>query len=301
MNSLIGFVGLNASMILLLFAAHKVKGIRHAMWLKGLGLVASAAFMIALMITPVSAAVLVEYWWGPNPARPWEIVADVPNNRAYYTAMMSNRIGLVNWNTGTFTEWTLPTPGANPWGIALGPEIATNQGTFVWFTESVACKIGRLNPITGEIFEWSATSGSEPHEIAVDTTNLVVWWTEYQPTGGSSKIGKLLYVGGVGWRMTEYPCPSGVQNPNYLTVDNEGIVWFTATGSNNVVRFNPFKGEFTVYSVPASPQGITFDKDGFIWFTSSGFSLISRLNWWANQTVSWQIPTSGCDPRQDRH
>jgi streptogramin lyase len=299
LETIIGFVGLNASMLLLLFVARRLKCPRRMLWLRGLGLVASVAFLIGLLIAPVSAAVITEYWYGPGPARPWEVACDVSANRAFYTAQMSNRIGLVEWGSGKFTEWTIPTSGGNPWGITLGPEISTDTGTFAWFTESVGSKIGRLNPITGEIVEWAVTAGSEPHDIAIDRTRLIVWFTEYMTTGGSYKIGKLTYVSGVGWRMTEYPVPSGIANPSHITVDNEGIVWFTAYGSSAVVRFNPFKGEFTTYQVPSAPKGITFDKDGFIWFTSSGpVNSICRLNWWKNETIYWQIPTSGCDPSE---
>jgi streptogramin lyase len=297
METIIGFVGLNVSMFVLLFVAGKLKCPRRMLWLRGMGLVASAAFLIGLLIAPVSAAVITEYWYGPGPARPWEVACDVSANRAFYTAQMSNRIGLVEWGAGKFTEWDIPTSGSNPWGIALGPEISTDTGTFAWFTESVGGKIGRLNPITGEFVEWQTSTGSAPRDIAIDKTRLIVWFTEYLATGSPAryKIGKLQYVGGVGWRMTEYPIPSG-QNPNHITVDSEGIVWFTARDA--VIRFNPFKGEFTTYAAPPDPKGIALDKDGFIWYAASGIWSICRLNWWKNETLYWQIPTSGCDPSE---
>ena len=297
MEPLIGFVGFNVCMFLVLFIAGRLRYTRAKLWLRSVGLVASAAFLIGLLATPVSAAVIAEYWHGSNPARPWEVACDVSANRAFYTAQMSNRIGLVEWGAGKFTEWTIPTSGSSPWGIAIGPEILTDQGTFVWFTESVGSKIGRLNPVTGEFVEWSVTQGSEPHDITIDRARLTVWFTEYL----GNRIGKLVYVSGVGWRLTEYPLPTApvaATNPQHITVDNDGIVWFTASGSNHVGRFNPFKGEFTMYSVPSSPNGIAVDKDGFVWFTSVGTWSICRLDWWKNQTLSWQVPTSGCSPSE---
>ena len=297
MEPIVGFAGLNVCMLLVLFVAGRLRHAKTKLWLRSISLVASAAFLVGLLITPVSAAVIAEYWHGSNPARPWEVACDVSANRAFYTAQMSNRIGLVEWGAGKFTEWTIPTSGSMPWGIALGPEILTDTGTFVWFTESVGAKIGRLNPITGEFIEWSVTQGSEPHDIAVDRARLTVWFTEF--TG--NRIGKLVYVSGVGWRLTEYPLPTSpvpVTQPQHITVDNDGIVWFTAYGSNHVGRFNPFKGEFTIYSVPSSPNGITIDKDGFVWFTSIGTWSICRLDWWKNQTLSWAVPTSGCSPSE---
>ncbi len=297
MEPIIGFAGFNICMFLVLFVAGRLRYTRAKLWLRSLGLLASAAFLIGLLVTPVSAAVIAEYWYGSNPARPWEVACDVSANRAFYTAQMSNRIGVVEWGAGKFTEWTIPTSGSSPWGIALGPEILTDTGTFVWFTESVGGKIGRLNPITGEFVEWSVTQGFEPHDIAVDRARLTVWFTEYL----GNRIGKLTYVSGVGWRLTEYPLPTSpavASGPNHITVDNDGIVWFTAYGSNHVGRFNPFKGEFTMYSVPSSPNGITVDKDGFVWFTSIGTWSICRLDWWKNQTLRWEVPTRGCSPSE---
>ena len=297
MEPMVGFAGFNLCMILLLFVMRRLRDRTMRLWLRGIGLTASAVFLVGLLVAPVSAAVIAEYWHGPNPARPWEVACDVSANRAFYTAQMSNRIGLVEWGAGKFTEWTIPTAGSSPWGIALGPEISTDTGTFVWFTESVGGKIGRLNPITGEFVEWSVSSGSEPHDIAVDRERLTVWFTEF--TG--NKIGKLWYEGGSGWKLAEYALPTlpqSVTGPEHIVVDKDGIVWFTAYGSNHVVRFNPFKGEFTAYSVPNAPRGIAVDKDGFIWFTSTGLTLICRLDWWKNQTLYWKVPTDGCSPSQ---
>jgi len=300
LDTTIGFVGLNICMFVVLFGAAKLRRPMARLWVRGLSLAVSAAFLIGLLVTPVTAAVITEYWYGPNPARPWEVACDVSANRAYYTAQMSNRIGVVEWGAGKFTEWIIPTSGANPWGIALGPEIATDTGTFAWFTEAARSKIGRLNPITGEFVEWATvTAASEPHDIAIDRERLIVYFTEFL----MNRIGKLMYVAGVGWRMTEFPLPAGSQSPQHIAVDKDGIVWFTAPGSNQVGRFNPFKGggaggEFTMYSVPASPNGIAVDKDGFIWFTSQGKNQICRLDWWKNETIAWDIPSSGSMPAQ---
>jgi streptogramin lyase len=297
---MIGFAGFNICMILVLFVAAKLRHTKARLWVRGLGLAASATFLIGLMISPVSAAMITEYWYGPNPARPWEIACDTSANQAFYTAQMSNRIGLVQWGASKFYEWTIPTSDATPWGVALGPEIATDQGTFVWFTETASSKIGRLNPITGEFVEWSTiTASSQPRDIVVDRARLIVYFTEFV----GNRIGKLVYVAGDGWRMTEYPLPAPSSGPLHIALDNDGMVWFTVPGSNQVGRFNPFKGggaggEFAMYSVPSYPNGITVDKDGFVWFTSQGTWSICRLDWWKNQTNSWEIPSTGCNPAE---
>jgi len=295
LEALVAYAGFNVSMFLVLFASAKLRSSKATMWTKRIGLITSATFLIGISTTSVYGAVVGEYWHSTGPARPWEVACDVSANRAFYTAQMSNRIGLVEWGAGKFTEWTIPTQGSNPWGIALGPEIYTDTGTFVWFTESVGSKIGRLSPITGEFVEWRTTTpAAEPRDIAVDRTRLTVWFTEFMV----NQIGKLTYVGQVGWQMTEYLLPPAIRGPHHLTVDSDGIVWFTALGSYHVARFNPWKGEFTGYSVPSSPNGITFDQDGFAWFTSIGTNMICRLNWWRNETVGWVVPTGGSSPSQ---
>jgi streptogramin lyase len=297
---MIGFAGFNICMLLVLFVAARLRHPKTRLWVRGLSLAASATFLIGLMISPVSAAMITEYWYGPNPARPWEIACDTSANQAFYTAQMSNRIGLVQWGASKFYEWTIPTSDATPWGIALGPEIATDQGTFVWFTETASSKIGRLNPITGEFVEWSTIfASSQPRDIVVDKTRLVVYFTEFV----GNRIGKLVYVAGTGWRMTEYPLPAPSSGPLHMALDDDGMVWFTVPGSNQVGRFNPFKGggagaEFTMYSVPSYPNGIIVDKDGFVWFTSQGTWSICRLNWWKNETTRWEIPSTGCNPAE---
>ena len=72
--------------------------------------------------------------------------------------------------TGPFTEWTLPTTPAQPWGITLGPDGA------VWFTELRAGRLGRVRD--GRVTEFRLPRPSaRPFGIAVDRANNV-WYTD---------------------------------------------------------------------------------------------------------------------------
>ncbi|MFH0849109.1 MAG: hypothetical protein V1857_06375, partial [archaeon] len=298
MEPILYLLGFNVCLLVALFSRGQlIRKARNRFAFKGIAIVASAVFMLGLVAAPVHAAVLVEYYHSNGPVRPWDIACDVSANRAFFTEPGANRIGLIEWGPARFTWWVIPSVGSGPYGISLGPEIATDQGTFVWFTEETKSKIGRLNPLTGEIIEWDTlTSGSAPRGIWVDAKNKTVWFTEYL----GNRIGSLTYLPGIGWKMAEYSQP-GMNAPESILVDKDGVVWFTENGGSRISRFNPAFGEFTRYQLSdafSSPWGIAYDKDGFIWFTSTGGNKIGRLNWWKNQTIGWTITTDGSQPHE---
>src|SRR4029079_16260640 len=90
-----------------------------------------------------------------------------------------NRIGRMQ-PSGAITEFLLPTPGAGPLGINVGPDGA------LWFTEFNAGKIGRINRF-GDVTEYSIpTPGSLPAGIVTGADGNL-WFTEYN----GNKIGKI--------------------------------------------------------------------------------------------------------------
>jgi virginiamycin B lyase len=87
-----------------------------------------------------------------------------------------NKIARMNPSTGTVTQFSIPTAGAQAAYITQGPDTAT------WFTETHGNKIGRITT-TGSITEWSIpTANSGSTAINYCTTqcppNGGVWFTE---------------------------------------------------------------------------------------------------------------------------
>lgn len=69
--------------------------------------------------------------------------------------------------------------------------------------------------------------------------------------------------------IDEYDVPTPNAAPLALTVDRNGIVWFTESNATKLGRFDPGTHTFTEYSVPGAGDmwGITTDMGGDIWLT----------------------------------
>jgi streptogramin lyase len=69
--------------------------------------------------------------------------------------------------------------------------------------------------------------------------------------------------------IDEYDVPTPHSAPLALTVDRNGIVWFTESNATKLGRFDPGTGTFREYPVPGIGDmwGITTDMSGDIWLT----------------------------------
>jgi len=78
--------------------------------------------------------------------------------------------------------------------------------------------------------------------------------------------------------IDEYDVPTSNAAPLALTVDRNGIVWFTESNASKLGRFDPRTDTFTEYKVPGVGDmwGITIDQSGNIWFTQ--YSLKGSVN-----------------------
>ncbi len=78
--------------------------------------------------------------------------------------------------------------------------------------------------------------------------------------------------------IDEYDVPTPNSAPLALTVDRNGIVWFTESNATKLGRFDPRTNSFTEYAVPGVGDmwGITVDQSGAIWLTQ--YSLKGSVN-----------------------
>ena len=78
--------------------------------------------------------------------------------------------------------------------------------------------------------------------------------------------------------IDEYDVPTPNSAPLALTVDRNGIVWFTESNASKIGRFDPRTDVFTEYQVPGVGDmwGITIDQSGNIWLTQ--YSLKGSVN-----------------------
>ncbi len=79
--------------------------------------------------------------------------------------------------------------------------------------------------------------------------------------------------------ITEFPTPTSLSLPTFITAGPNGNLWFTEFSNDKIGRVTP-SGTITEFPIPTShsvPGWITVGPDGNLWFTESGGNKIGRL------------------------
>jgi len=149
-------------------------------------------------------------------------------------------------------------------GQASGPnDIVAGPDHNLWFTESIANRIGRIT-VNGDIGEFPIPSpGSGPSGIAAGPDGNL-WFTE----SAAGRIGRISTAGVV----TEFELPPASRNrgPADIVSGPDGNLWFTEARGGLIGRIttNGIIREFPAATFN-SPGGITSGPDGNLWFTDS--------------------------------
>ena len=191
--------------------------------------------------------------------------------------------------TATLTEWTIPTTGSLPAGLALDP-----SGNCCWFVESSGNKVAHLDPSTYTFQEWAIpTSGSNPTSLALATISgsVVVVGTE------SVKNKVFLFFPNTG-RFREYTLPVEYSGPQYVSVegtDTQINAWFTERTGGLVgeLTYNSISGTATMHQLKLPTEaggGATgvHAVTGTIWF--AGNTAIVKWDSSSGQFTTWNIP-----------
>jgi virginiamycin B lyase len=149
--------------------------------------------------------------------------------------------------------WDVPTQGSRP-----HDPLAARDGS-IWWTAQLANKLGRLDPKTGAIREYTMKSAfTGPHGLAEDKAGNI-WFTG----NTAGLIGKLDPSTGV---VTEYPLPdANARDPHTLNFDQSGILWFTVQQANMIGRLDPATGAIKLITPPtpkARPYGLKINAEG---------------------------------------
>jgi len=191
----------------------------------------------------------------------------------WFTEPEFNRVAKIT-SAGVITEYTVPTPGSDPLGIA------TVGGGDAWFTEYVANKIGHV------------TSAGVFQEFTIPTPNSGPWGIIPGPTGGywfveqlGNKIGFITNSGVI----TEYPIPTPNSFPvtiDWVTTDR---LWFTEGGTDKIGSIT-LGGVITEFpAIAGAGLGrIATGYDGFdfvdMWFVESSADKVGKIA--SNGTVT---------------
>jgi virginiamycin B lyase len=168
----------------------------------------------------------------------------------------------------TFREWTTPTLGQRTRDPVEAPDGS------IWWAGMWANLIGRINPRTGEVTEYTLPENAKPHTVTPDEQGNI-WYTG----NSNATIGKLDPRTGM---ITEFKMPDpAARDPHTAVFDKKGNLWFTLQNSNMVGRLVPATGEIKLASLPtpkSRPYGINVSADGSPWVACNGSNCLVRID-----------------------
>jgi virginiamycin B lyase len=185
--------------------------------------------------------------------------------------------------------WDVPTQGSRP-----HDPMAARDGS-IWWSGQLASKLGRLDPKTGAIREYSLKSPfTGPHGLAEDKAGDV-WFTG----NNTALIGKLDPATGT---VTEYPMPDpNAKDPHTLNFDPSGILWFTVQQANMIGRLDPATGAIKLITSPtpkSRPYGLKINAEGVPVFVEFGTNKIATIDPKTLAIKEYTLPDPGARPRR---
>jgi len=168
----------------------------------------------------------------------------------------------------SFREWTVPTLGQR----ARDPVEAPDGS--IWWAGMWANLVGRLDPKTGQVAEYTLPPKANPHSVTPDGQGNI-WYTG----NSNGTIGKLDPRTGM---ITEYKMPDpAAKDPHTAVFDQKGHLWFTMQISNRVGRLVPATGEIQLARMPrpdSRPYGIKIDAEGAPWVSCNGKNCLVKVD-----------------------
>ena len=172
--------------------------------------------------------------------------------------------------------------------------LATRDG-FIWYTGQLTNKLGRVDPKTGLVREYTLkTPHTGPHGLVEDRDGNI-WFTGNH----AALMGKLDPKTG---EVTEYKMPDPkVKDPHSLSIAPDGMVWFTAQQSNAVGRVDPKTGEVKLVQAPtprSRPYGILINSKGTPVFCLFGTNKLATIDPKTMEIKEYALPNPASRPRR---
>ncbi len=185
--------------------------------------------------------------------------------------------------------WDVPTLGSRP----HDPLAARDSS--IWWTGQLANKLGRLDPKTGAIREYTLKSPlTGPHGLAEDKSGNI-WFTG----NSAALIGKLDPSTGL---VIEYPLPdASAKDPHTLNFDQSGILWFTVQQANMIGRLDPATGSIKLVTSPtpkSRPYGLKINAQGVPVVVEFGTNKIATIDPQTMAIKEYALPNPGARPRR---
>jgi virginiamycin B lyase len=188
----------------------------------------------------------------------------------------------------SFQEWKVPTPGSRPHDPLAAPDGA------MWYTGQMANVLGRLDPKTGKIREYTLPPQSGPHGLTFGPDGNV-WYT----ANFAGYIGMLDPKSGA-VRRYKLPDPDA-RDPHTLVFDQKGVLWFTVQSANMVGRLDPKSGVIKLVASPtpkSNPYGMVINSKGVPFFDEFGSNKIGAIDPATMQIKEYVLPHQDSRPRR---
>jgi len=203
----------------------------------------------------------------------------------FWCDMAKSAMGELNPETGEMHEYDLPTLGA--------PHTSDvdSKGN-IWFSELYTSnKVGRLNPKTKKIAEWTPAPNIKTagfYGLVVDQRDRV--WS----AGISSSI--IAGYDPQADKWTVYPTPTQPSGPRRITVDSKGKVWFAESIGDALGMLDPDTGKITEYRIPlahAGQHGVQADLHDDLWVSLRAYNVLERFDQKTKQVAYFPYPVPG--------
>ncbi len=187
-------------------------------------------------------------WTLPAGSNPLGIYVD-DNNDVWFTEAGRDIIGRLTPSNSHLTEWTLPgatsTPGSpslQPWGIYV--QLVTRpsyNNRFVWFTENLGNKIGRLEVTSNTLTLWDL--GTLTGFGLYQPTDLVMGVFQTLPVAIFTNTNNIISVlgndTGGGSLYQQTVLPTLASGPMGITYDSpRNAAWFAENNVANIANLN---------------------------------------------------------------
>ncbi|HUS14158.1 MAG TPA: S-layer homology domain-containing protein [Chloroflexia bacterium] len=254
--------------------------------------------------TTLSDTAVLTKWTLPLSRGPWQMKWDDSRGRIWFSegnhiSPPLDRIASFDPATNLLREWNVITPSSLVHGNAL------DRTANVWFTEVAAHRVGRLEPETNTLTEWTLHPDADPHGITVDdilSTTVTVWISER----GTSILSSLNPATGE-YRRHEHPFSSLIPQPHGVTVAPDHSIWFVETCGNRVGRLEPGTADvWTFWEPPTQVQcgnpniGPLFGQfiAGDYWYSEPTNGNVIRLQPASNTFTIWPVPGGAANAKQ---
>jgi len=187
-----------------------------------------------------------------------------------------------------FKYWQVPTLGQRARDPVQGKD------GIIWWVGQWGNILGRLDPQTGEMKEYTLPSGTFAHSVSLDKS-LTPWFL-------GNKNGTVGYLDLATEQFKVYKMPDkNARDPHTGVFDDAGTFWFTLQHSNMIGKLDPKSGDIQLATLPTKgsrPYGIKLDSSGTPWVSCNGSNCLIKVDRNSMKLTEIKLPGASTHTRR---